>query len=210
MNSRFRSPAPRRLLGVALVLAVLVPAVLAAGPPWITIEYPPNPLDPETRGALAVVHTYHHAAGVDATLTARAVSLVDGERRTVPLEVVATSSPATYAVRGRLDDRAAWVVVIDMKRGEAFASALVALDRGVLSSVRVPHHMQGSYPIPHAATAEEVDAMLADAVTVAQARREARVGQRETASRVPGPALAGLLIGLVPVGLLLHRRVRAR
>src|SRR5690606_14581273 len=41
------------LLPAALVLALATPAL--AGPPWISIEYPANPLDPATRGALMVI-----------------------------------------------------------------------------------------------------------------------------------------------------------
>ena len=53
---------PRRAAATGLSLALLLTLSAAAGPPWISIEYPANPLDPETRGALVVVRTYHHEA----------------------------------------------------------------------------------------------------------------------------------------------------
>lgn len=207
--SRFTErPRSRTLLGMSLALAVLLPAALAAGPPWITVEYPPNPHDPATRDALVVVRTYHHAAAREATLTARAVGVVDGERRTVALEVASTSTPGTYAVRGRLGPEGAWVVVVDLKRGEGEASALVALDQGSLTAVRVPHRMteEGRWAVPYAATASDVEAMLTDAVAVARARRDARVGRGAGAPDLPRLAIAGLVAGLVPLGLLVRRR----
>lgn len=207
MRTRPNRRSSRALLGTGLALATLVPAILAAGPPWITIEFPPNPLDAETRGALVVVHTYHHASTIEATLRSHAVGIVDGESRSVELEIAPTSRPGAYVVRGRLGPKGAWVVVVEMRRGgEAVASALVGLERGALTAVRVPHRMQGRYPVPHSASASDIEAMLEDAVVVARARHEARLGKGEDRPAGPGLVLAGLLVGLVPVGILLRRR----
>ena len=48
-----------RLLLVTLA-SFVVAGLAAAGPPWIAIEYPANPHDPNTRGAFLTVRTYHH------------------------------------------------------------------------------------------------------------------------------------------------------
>ena len=39
---------------------VLAASSSAFGPPWISVETPPNPFDATSRGAFLVVHTYHH------------------------------------------------------------------------------------------------------------------------------------------------------
>ena len=49
----------RRLAAVAAP-AVALSAASSFSPPWISIETPPNPYDPASRGAFLVVHTFHH------------------------------------------------------------------------------------------------------------------------------------------------------
>ena len=45
------------LAAAVLTLAAAAPAF---GPPWISIETPPNPYDAASRGAFLLVHTFHH------------------------------------------------------------------------------------------------------------------------------------------------------
>ncbi len=205
-----RPPPLRRrypvLLGLAAALAVALaaPALVEAGPPWITVEYPPNPLDRETRGALLVVHTYHHAGSVAAEISAVAHPAGEGDARSIELDVGPTSRPGVYAVRGELPEREAWVVVVTMREGDAAASALVAMEPGgELTAVRVPHELRNGWPIPHAATEAEVQAMRETARALAQARRDLRLGAASA-----GAALAGVV--LLPLGALALRRRRRR
>lgn len=178
--------APKLLLPLVLLLAL--PAFSAAGPPWITVEYPPNPLDRETRDALLVVRTYHHAAILDGRVDARAEGAVAGERRSVALAVEETSRPGVYAVRGELPEEGAWVVVVEMRTSDP-AVALVAMEPdGTLTAVRVPHESRDGWAIPRAATAADIDAMLRTARALAQARREVRVGSNGSDVPPPGPS----------------------
>lgn len=204
-----------RLSLIPLVaLALAVPPGALAGPPWITVEYPPNPLDETTRGALLVVHTYHHAALVESEVTAVAEGMVGGERRELSLRVDPTSRPGAYAVRGQLPEEGAWVVVVTMAQGTARASALVALEGGRrLAAVQVPHEMRGRWAIPREATAAEVSAMLRTAEAVARAVGEVRRSERVgfDGRRIPvGLVLAGAGTGLLPLGIGLARRARGR
>ena len=52
----------RRLAAFAapLVLAALTASPALAGPPWLSIELPANPLNSTTRGMYLLVRTYHH------------------------------------------------------------------------------------------------------------------------------------------------------
>lgn len=179
-----RSPASGLLLSLALLL--LLPAFSVAGPPWITVEYPPNPLDPETRDALLVVRTYKHATVLEGRLEARAEGSVAGERRSVTLEVGRTSRPGVHAVRGELPREGTWVVVVEMREPDP-ASALVAIGPdGSPAAVRVPHEVRDGWAIPREATAADIDGMLRTARVLARAQRGMRVG-----SRGPGAGPAG-------------------
>lgn len=192
-----------------LALFLLSTAPAWAGPPWISVEYPPNPHDPASRGALVLVHAYHHQHAMPFPVSATAEGLVNGERRSVPLRVAETSRGGVYAVRGDVPGEGAWVLVVNMTDTEARvrASALVALgpDREV-TAVEVPHREEGRWWIPRAATDGDVDAMLRTAVAMARARRE--VAESPFGSPAKGLLLAGLALA-VPAGLTLRRRARA-
>ena len=55
--------------------------VVRKGPPWISIEYPANPHDPASRGAVLVVNTFHHGTPTDFTITGKAEGMVNGVRK---------------------------------------------------------------------------------------------------------------------------------
>ena len=74
----------RTAMLAAAVLAVGA-AAPAFGPPWISIETPPNPHDPALRGAFLVVHTFHHGNLTASGVTGAAEGIVGGARKTIPL-----------------------------------------------------------------------------------------------------------------------------
>ena len=61
MSSMVTKPTRTAIAALAFLLAAT--SIALAGPPWISIEYPANALDKETRGALALVRIYHHENG---------------------------------------------------------------------------------------------------------------------------------------------------
>lgn len=168
------------LLAAAPILAPAAPATPAPdapdpavtpapddipGPPWISVEYPANPHHADTRGAIALVHTYHHGSARQFPVTGRAVGIVDGRRVTAPLDIRATYRPGVYAVRGNLPE-GAWVLAVDMDDRDA--SALVALDRaGDVTAVRVPGTDRDGWRIPHTATTADIDRLLRTTVAMA-------------------------------------------
>lgn len=190
------------LLPAALVLALATPAL--AGPPWISIEYPANPLDPATRGALMVIRTYHHGTAMRFPVTVVAEGLLDGERRTIELSVVPTSQPGVWAVRGELPEGGSWVVSATMSQdGHAVGSALVALGPGRdLMGVQVPHEVREGFAIPRPATRAEIESLIRTTAAVALAKQEVArtVGQRD--GLPAGATLAGLAaLVLLPAGV---------
>ena len=62
------------------------------GGPWISIEAPVNPVRQTVRGALLLVHTFHHGTKVNMPLSGKAEGLVDGRRGSVDLKFVKSSA----------------------------------------------------------------------------------------------------------------------
>ncbi len=154
----------RRFAFVALLSALLsTPAV--AGPPWISIELPANPLDQTTRGAFLVVHAYHHGTAITATMTGTATGVVKGQRRTVPLTFERTSRPGVYALRNQWGSEGRWVLVLSADQGGGngsdTAEAMVEVSEGgVVTAVRVPTKQEREGAFPRKVTAAEIDAAL--------------------------------------------------
>ncbi len=207
---------PLRSAALALPLVLLLAATAHAGPPWMSVEYPVNPHDRTTRGALAVVHTYHHGAQVASAFSAEAVGIIDGRRTTVRLEVTATSRHGAYAVRGNLPAGGDWVLVVSRQNpdGREQATALIALTSSrEIVAVQVPHDSQegGRWLVPRNVTPAEIDALLRRAVAMSAVGREVASNNEaeSTGSAVRSPWLALTLL-LVPAGVWAALRKSAR
>ena len=123
------------------------------GGPWVSIETPINPYDAPARGALFLVHTFHHAVPTNLTVEARAEGLVDGQRRTVALSPSALRT-GTFAVRNQWGPRGTWSVLIVATQPEPKASIQAVVDVGAdgsVSRVTLPQRMM---------TAADVDRSL--------------------------------------------------
>ena len=156
---------------LAIAAATRVPAPVS-GPPWISIEYPANPLDASTRGAYLLVHAFHHGTPVQVPVRGTAEGIVNGERRSVTLRFETTTRPGVYALRKQWSDAGVWSLVIAVVQGEeATAEALVELAAdGGISSVRVPTRREREWTIPRKITAQEIEQSL-------QSRAGARTAQ---------------------------------
>ena len=156
-------------LAAALLLSAAVPSVAVAGPPWISVELPANPINSTTRGAFLLVRTYHHASAVSAPLTGRAIGTVNGERRTVTLTIERTSVPGVYAVRRTWPAEGSWALAIHLGEGtDVAATALVGVGAdGEVRSVKVPTETDGRHTWPRAASNAEIEGMLASVTALA-------------------------------------------
>lgn len=198
------------ILTLSLTLTLAAPA--AAGPPWIAVEYPANPLHEDSRGALLLVHTFHHGVSREFPLVGYAEGMVGGRRVRRDLTIAPTYRTGVHAVRGDLEGGTAWVLVISMTDTDTnvVESMLVALngDRA-LTAVDIPHATSNEWSEPRAATREQIDAFLDMSLALAEAepgvrRVRAAIDPEEG---VPTEAvLAGLL--LIPVAVVGARRIR--
>lgn len=149
-----------RAAGLAAALLLTLATTALAGPPWLSIELPANPYDQLTRGAIALVRTYHHGVPMQIQARGTAEGLVDGERVSIPVELVATSATGVYALRGEIPESGSWVLVIRAGDGDYSATAIVDLGpNGGVRAVEVPLR-GGNPPIPREVTGQEIDARL--------------------------------------------------
>ncbi|MGK2935179.1 MAG: hypothetical protein ACSLFE_08055 [Gemmatimonadaceae bacterium] len=156
------SPIKRAL--AVVVVSLIAAGVAIAGPPWIAIEYPVNPHDPLTRDAFMTVRTYHHGDQVGHELVGTAEGLVDGQRRSMRLDIRRLPQTGAYTVRWRKPADGNWVLVVSSRQeGKHMATAVVTVDdSGRVARVSVPSRPVegGRWQVPRAVAAAEVNAIL--------------------------------------------------
>jgi len=153
-----------RKLAIATILSAVVVTSAIAGPPWIAIEYPVNPHDPNTRGAFCTVRTYHHGDLMSFDISGTAEGIVNGKRESQRLDIRRLPQAGTYAVRWQKPAQGKWALVISTARdGHYMASALIDVDaRGRVASVSVPSDPieGGRWQVPRKVAAAEVESLL--------------------------------------------------
>lgn len=184
----------RSLLGAALCsLALTSPAF--AGPPWISIEAPANPFNSTTKGAFCLVRVYHHGDPAGYPISGTAEGLVNGERRTVKLQLTETSIAGVYALKYKAPAEGAWMLVIHLGTGDEgrTANALVTLGKnGEIAGIRVPTQQKEGWVMPAPISPADVESMLKAQVAAAST---------ETGDGANGLWLAGVGLLLLPLGL---------
>lgn len=185
----------------AAMLLILAGAALA-GPPWISVEIPANPNLREARGASFLVRAYHHDLARAYRVTGIAEGMVDGQRRSVPLDVAATGTAGLYAVALPDLDAGRWVLVLTLEAGDTDATALVSLDAGgEIAGVRVPTGgVIDGFTFPREVTDAEVEALLRDGDVVDAGA--------DPASERPLAAALGLLALAIGVPIVRSRATR--
>jgi hypothetical protein len=165
----------RRLVSPALAILALTLSTFPAladvreapaffGSPWISIESPPNPYNPETKGALLVVRVYHHGEVAFFPVNGTAEGLVDGRRQTVKLEFTGTSTPGMYALKFTRPSSGNWILVISVGKDrsqQGSVSAVVTLGSdGTVASVQVPSRLEGQWLAPQVVTDADINSRL--------------------------------------------------
>lgn len=155
---------PLKKFAFVTLLSLVFASVVAAGPPWIAIEYPANPFDPGTRGAFLTVRTYHHGDMMSYDISGTAEGLVNGKRQSMRLDIRRLPQAGMYAVRWQKPAQGTWALVISASRdGAHMASALVSIDSsGRVAGVSVPADPieNGRWLVPRKVASAEVDAVL--------------------------------------------------
>lgn len=151
---------------VALVAGMTFASPLVAGPPWISVEVPPNPFDRASRGAFLLVHTFHYARQAQEQVSGRAITETGGSRRTVSLAFEPTSRPGVFAVKNTWGETGEWVLVITNQQpghggGAAEVMVRVSSNRVVGVEAATKTSQWAELPVePRRFTEAEVDAAL--------------------------------------------------
>lgn len=147
-----------------IAVPVLAATMAFMGPPWISIETPPNPYDSGSRGAYLLVHAFHHGTPVNAPVSGTAEGIVDGARRTVALEFGTTTRPGVYALRKQWPDKGTWTLVLAVTQGDGEGNTVKAIveigSTGDVASVVVPTRLQGIHRVPAPVNMADVEAAL--------------------------------------------------
>jgi len=151
-----------RSLAAAALFATT--AFVASGPPWISIEYPANPYDSASRGAVLLVHTFHHGTAIGYPVSGTAEGIVSGARRTVSLEFKPTSRPGVFALHKQWANDGVWTLVIGATQGAGDGNTVTAVVElgadGRVASVNVPTQQRGGWTVPAAVAMSDVEAGL--------------------------------------------------
>lgn len=190
--------------GVLIALVAFAPPAFA-GPSWISVELPANPYIDGSRGAYLLVHLYHHGTALGLLPAGTAEGLVDGRRRSLPLEIARTGQAGVFAVRFTPEERGTWLLVLHGGEHGNMASAVVSLRTdGTVAGVEVPTRKEGRWTIPVPVTDRDVNAMLVRQAALSGSDGRATLGSAAH-PRALYAGLGVLALALVPLGMLRRR-----
>ena len=147
------------LAGTVLCLGAAAPTSIVKWPPWLSIESPVNPWDAASHGVAFYVHTMlREGVPTLSDMSGTADGVVNGERRTMPLELASTSRPGVFSVRRAWPADGAWVLRISLHS----TTAIVSIDRNGAVSMRIPTESTPGGVVPRAVSQREVDSTLTE------------------------------------------------
>lgn len=160
---------PLMSLAVAMTLVAATASPALAGPPWLSIEFPANPMNKSAQGAYLLVHTFHHDQTGSFVVEARAEGLVNGQRKTLPLTLDRTDREGVYALKQSWPTTGDWVIVITGAPGEGSVTAMVSIADGNIRGIKVPTKKveNGRWTVPTQVTQADVEAELRSLVALA-------------------------------------------
>jgi len=127
-------------LSSALLLANVSPAL--GGGFQISVETPSGSPDPQLKGTVLIARTYGCHQPADAKLSASAEGLIDGNRKSLPLELRSIGS-GVYAIKQQWPSEGKWVLALTGTYNGMTSSVLVEL--GPNGSVLPGTRLQGGY-----------------------------------------------------------------
>ncbi len=195
-------------LGSAMLLAIALPAF--AGGFQLSVETPNGSGDPKLKDVVLITRTYGCHQPADAKLSATAEGLINGNRKSVPLELRSIGS-GVYALKQQWPSEGTWVLALTGAYNGMTSSVMVELGPNgkVLAGTRLEEgnlkgvHAKGAR---RAWVAEDIDSALRSTAGITS---QAPGEQDRSAPSLFGPStflLAGLGASVCMISLM--RRAR--
>ena len=124
-----------------------------AGGFWLQVGNPEANPAAGKMGAVATIKAVGCHDPATAKVTATAVGVVNGERRTIPLELKALGEPGTWALAQQWPQEGKWVIQLVGRNGEQFTNTLIGAGPGGIDRLHARAEMKAFAP-------SDVDAML--------------------------------------------------
>lgn len=177
----------RNFTRASLIIASLSIALLAIASPalaggfQISVETPTGSSDPQLKDVVLIARTYGCHQPADAKLSATAEGFVDGNRKSLPLELHPIGS-GVYAIKQQWPSEGSWVLTLTGAYNGMISSALIELGANgkVLPGTRL---LEGNLKGVHAKgarrtwIAEDIDTALRSGIGTAS---ETSVEQKES------------------------------
>ena len=136
-----------------LVILMALAGQVFAGGFFLQLGNPEASAEARKLGAVLTIKATGCHDPATAKVMATAIGVVDGQRRTVPLEVKSLSEPGFFAVLGQVPKEGKWVVELAATNGVQFTNTLVAVGPDGLDRLHKREDM-------HKFAASDIDAML--------------------------------------------------
>jgi len=181
-------------LSSALLLAIASPAL--AGGFQLSVETPAGSTDPQLKDVVLIARTYGCHQPADAKLSATAEGFVDGNRRSLPLELRSIGS-GVYAIKQQWPSEGTWVLALTGAYNGMISSVLVELGPTgkVLPGTRLQEgYLKGVHAKGARRTwvAEDIDSALRSPAGVTSQT----TGEQDASESSPFGPITWLLAGL--------------
>jgi hypothetical protein len=136
-----------------LVILMALAGQVFAGGFYLQLGNPEASAEARKLGAVVTIKAAGCHDPATAKVTATAIGVVNGQRRSVPLEVKSLAEPGSFAVLGQLPKDGKWVVELVGTNGEQFTNSLIAVGPDGLDRLHAKANMKKFAP-------GDVEAML--------------------------------------------------
>jgi hypothetical protein len=103
---------------------------LLAGGFWLQLGNPEASAEARKMNAAVTIKAVGCHDPASATVTAAAIGAVNGQRRTIALDVVKLSEPGMFAITQQWPKEGKWVIRVTGRNGEQFTNTLIAAGPG--------------------------------------------------------------------------------